>query len=365
MGHLRQGALEILAERLGSRARRGFPLGATTTYRVGGVAFLSVEAQDRDALLALREDIALVSSETGEEIPILVVGKGSNLLVADEGFMGLAVHLGSSFDYLGVSGTIVECGAATGLPVAARRTVAAGLTGFEWAVGVPGSVGGGVAMNAGGHGSDMRAVVRACWVVDLASPFGEARETRLPAASLEFGFRHSAITAGMVVTRAELELEPGERAKSEEMISAIVRWRREHQPGGSNAGSVFMNPPGERAGRLIDEAGCKGLRVGSAQVSEKHANFIQADSPGRSRDVLELMGIVRDRVFEVSGIWLEPEVRLVGMEMAGAAPAWEASLPRKPGGASGEAALASNEAEAIARAPMPGRSGADDRGTAG
>jgi UDP-N-acetylmuramate dehydrogenase len=129
---------------------------------------------------------------------------------------------------------------------------------------------------------------------------------------LAFGYRSSAIAAADVVVTAELVLATGERERSETEITDIVRWRRENQPGGQNAGSVFTNPPGDSAGRLIDAAGCKGLRVGSAVVSDKHANFFIADAGGRADDVHELMLAVRDRVHEAHGVWLEPETKLVG-----------------------------------------------------
>src|SRR5262249_54388786 len=151
-------------------------------------------------------------------------------------------------------------------------TAAAGLTGFEWAVGVPGSIGGAVRMNAGGHGSDIAATLTRVRVVDLAS--GE--DGWMAAAALDLAYRHSSVAASQIVVRAELTLGRGDAEQSEATIASIVRWRRENQPGGQNAGSVFTNPPADSAGRLIDSAGCKGLRIGSAVVSDKHANFFIA-----------------------------------------------------------------------------------------
>jgi UDP-N-acetylmuramate dehydrogenase len=134
----------------------------------------------------------------------------------------------------------------------------------------------------------------------------------MAASALALGYRRSSITAAQLVVAAELELAPGDRARSEAELSEIVRWRRDNQPGGQNAGSVFTNPKGDSAGRLIDTAGCKGLRVGTAAVSDKHANFFIADAGGRADDVHALMATVRERVHAVHGIWLEPETRLVG-----------------------------------------------------
>jgi UDP-N-acetylmuramate dehydrogenase len=291
-------------------ARRDVPLGPLTTYRVGGAAALFVEARSVADLVATAGAVAA----TG--VPTLVVGKGSNLLVADAGFPGVAVVLGERFatvevDAVTATGsgeTLVRAGGAALLPVVARRTVKAGLTGFEWAVGVPGSIGGAVRMNAGGHGSDMAASLVEARVVDLAS--GDDR--RVPVASLALGYRRSAIGPSHVVVEATLGLARGDAAEGERALSEIVSWRRAHQPGGQNAGSVFTNPPGDSAGRLIDQSGCKGLRVGSAWVSTKHANFFQADADGSAADVVALMAEVRRRVRERTGVDLHAETRLAG-----------------------------------------------------
>jgi UDP-N-acetylmuramate dehydrogenase len=195
--------------------------------------------------------------------------------------------------------------------VAARRTVRAGLTGFEWAVGVPGSIGGAVRMNAGGHGSDMAASLIEARVVDLTHPRNDGV---VPLVQLELGYRRSAVAPHHVVVAATLGLRPGDRAAGEREIAEIVAWRRANQPGGQNAGSVFTNPPGDSAGRLIDSAGCKGMRLGSAEVSPKHANFFQADAGGSADDVRALMETVRRRVRDHSGVDLHPETRLVGFD---------------------------------------------------
>ncbi len=199
------------------------------------------------------------------------------------------------------------------LPVLARRTAAAALTGFEWAVGVPGSVGGAVKMNAGGHGSDIAACLVDVDLVDLDAD-GEVRN--VPADALGLRFRGSDVGDDQIVLRARLRLARGDRARSEREIAEIVRWRREHQPGGQNAGSVFVNPvPGEvSAGALVDGLGLRGLRIGSAWVSDKHANFIQAAEGGRSADVRAVMEAVRLRVAAATGYHLRSEVRLVGFE---------------------------------------------------
>lgn len=296
--------LDAVAQALGPRAQRDVPLGPRTTYRVGGPAALFVAVEDDD-------DLAAVAAATaGTEVAVLVIGKGSNLLVADAGFVGLAVALGERFADIAIAGERVRAGGAAALPVVARRTVAAGLTGFEWAVGVPGSIGGAVRMNAGGHGSDMAATLVGVRVVDLRT--GEDGE--VPARALELGYRRSSVKPHQLVVAAELALAAGDRQQGERELADIVAWRRANQPGGPNAGSVFTNPDGDSAGRLIDVAGLKGLRVGTASVSTKHANFIQADEGGRADDVHALMQLVAERVEAATGVRLHPETRLVGFD---------------------------------------------------
>ncbi len=286
-----------------ARARRDAPLGPLTTYRVGGPAGLLVELDDPAELSELA---ALVAP--GPRVPVLVVGRGSNLLVADRGFPGLVVTLGAGFAAHRMEGSRVVAGAALRLPVLARATVAAGLTGFEWAVGVPGSLGGAVRMNAGGHGSDMSACLLRARVVSLAG----GDDTWWGPDRLALGYRRSAVGPADVVVEAELGLTPGDRARGEALLDGIVAWRRLHQPGGRNAGSVFTNPPGDSAGRLVEAAGLKGRRVGGAVVSPKHANFVVCDEGARASDVVGIMALVRAEVSRRFGVDLVPETRLVG-----------------------------------------------------
>ncbi len=301
-------AVARAADVLGPQTQADVALGPLTTYRLGGPAALLVEADDEDTLARVAAAVA------ASALPVLVIGRGSNLLVADEGFAGIAVVMGPGLGELTVEEEVVRVGAAASLPVVARRTAAAGLTGFEWAVGVPGSIGGAVRMNAGGHGSDMAASLRSIRVVDLAAGEDGAVPSSLPASALDLGFRCSSVRPSQVVVEAELVLAPGDREASEAEIADIVRWRRANQPGGANAGSVFVNPIGDSAGRLVEEAGAKGLRRGSAAVSEKHANFIQCDPGGRAADVHALMVEVARRVEAHTGVWLRPETRLVGLD---------------------------------------------------
>jgi UDP-N-acetylmuramate dehydrogenase len=298
--------VEIVATRLGTRAERDVAIGPLTTYRVGGPAALFVRAESI-------EDLHAVAAATrGTDVEVLVLGRGSNVLVADAGFRGLVVMLGDFAAGIEIRGTTVVAGAGVALPVLARRTAAAGLTGLEWMVGVPGSVGGAVRMNAGGHGSDVAACLRTVRVVNLAT----GDDSEMEAGALGLRFRGSDLGEGHVVVAACFELGCGDRDASEQEMAEIVTWRRENQPGGQNCGSVFVNPvPFElSAGEVIDALGLRGLRIGTAEVSPKHANFIQADDGGRASDIRAVMDAVRERVLAERGIALRSEVRLVGFE---------------------------------------------------
>lgn len=299
-----EAALCIL-EPLGDRVAAPGPIGGLTTYRVGGSAALRVTVADEAELEMLARAVE------ASDLPVLVVGRGSNLLVSDRGFPGLAVVLDpDAFGRIEVQGTDVVAGAAVALPVLARQTVEAGLTGLEWAVGVPGSVGGAVRMNAGGHGSDTAATLQSARIADLGHAAAPIRSWS--GAELAYSYRRSAVGPSHVVIEGRYRLAVGPAEKGRATIREIVRWRREHQPGGQNAGSVFTNPPGDSAGRLIEAAGLKGFRLRSAMVSDKHANFIQAEPGGSADDVHDLMALVRTTVRERTGVDLHPEVRMIG-----------------------------------------------------
>jgi UDP-N-acetylmuramate dehydrogenase len=303
-------AVAVAADVLGPLADADVPIGPLTTYRVGGSAALFVRARTTADLIV----VGRAAQASGLEV--LPIGRGSNMLVSDAGFAGIALSLVDMADTLDVDTrtAVVTASAGISLPVVARKTAASGLSGFEWAVGVPGSIGGAVRMNAGGHGSDMAGSLIDVVVVDLCAAVVD--EQVVSSNVLGLGFRHSLLASSTVVVSARLQLSPGDRDESERLISEIVAWRRANQPGGQNAGSVFVNPvPGEvSAGMLIDAAGMRGLRMGSAHVSEKHANFIQVDDGGCADDVRALMGVVRDRVEATSGYALRSEIRLVGFD---------------------------------------------------
>ena len=274
-------AADLLEARLPGRVRRSVPSGEFTTYRVGGPFAVVVLVGDDDALDALADVVRAV------DVPLLVVGRGSNLLVADAGFAGIAVVLGDQFERIVVEPETarVLAGGSAALPIVARQAAAAGVSGLEFFVGIPGSVGGAVRMNAGGHGRETREVLVD---VDLLDLLGGGRTTRA-AGDFDFGYRHSNLDDHTVVCAARFAGSSDSPEACGARIDEIVRWRREHQPGGANAGSVFSNPPGDSAGRLIDAAGLKGLRVGGAVVSEKHANFIAAEPDATANDVVALL----------------------------------------------------------------------------
>lgn len=306
----------MAADLLGTTVRREVALDLWCTYRVGGAAALFVEVDSEAELTS----IASATAQSG--VPTLVLGKGSNLLVADTGFDGLVLHLGPSFSELAVEGNLLIAGGAAMLPVVARFSVREGLEGFEWAVGVPGTVGGAVRMNAGGHGSDINESLVQVSGIDLATgvAFERSRD------ELALGYRSSNIASSQVVTSASFRLLSTEDPNAAG-LSDIVRWRRENQPGGQNAGSVFANPDGFSAGKLIDQAGLKGFRIGSAQVSEKHANFIQAEPGGTAQDVFDLIRHIQQEIVETTGLWLTPENHLVGFDGGTKSPPSDDQVP--------------------------------------
>ena len=317
--HLRrpatQEAIDHAFSLFNAKAKRNVDLSQYTTYKVGGTAALHMAVASID-------DLYLVSAVLAEvALPILVIGRGSNLLISDSGFQGLALTIGGLADYVDLPNReedpevepIALFGGSVALPVAARQSVARGLTGFEWGVGVPGSVGGAVRMNAGGHGSDMASSLTSVRMFHLR----KGLEAHVNAVDLGLRFRGSALDDHHVVLSATVDLEWSKSQEaSEAELQEVVRWRRENQPGGQNAGSVFVNPePGKvSAGEVIDELGMRGLRIGSAHVSEKHANFIQADENGSAHDVVALMAEIRRRVRDERGYVLRSEIRLIGFE---------------------------------------------------
>lgn len=283
--------------------RAGVVLAPMTTYKLGGPADWFAEIEDEQHLMD-------VLAATGA-VDVLVLGRGSNLLVADAGYRGLVIRLSGEFVQIVVDPDgVVRAGGAAPLPRVARAGAEAGRCGLEFYAGIPGTVGGAVKMNAGGHGSDTASCLISARVIDR---FTGGRYDRT-AADLGFDYRHSNIEPSEIVLSARFSTRDCERAAAEARIRGITRWRKEHQPGGTfNAGSVFKNPPGDAAGRLIDEAGLKGHRCGGVAVSEMHGNFFVADEDATAQDVWDLVWAVRRRVGEAAGVWLEPEIQFAGV----------------------------------------------------
>ena len=277
-------------------------LDRVTTYKLGGPADMMAEVGEIDDLHAIAGTMAI------DPRPVLVLGRGSNLVISDSGFRGLVIRLGGTFSRIEVS-VLVRAGGGAGLPQVARAANRAGRSGLEFMIGIPGSVGGGVRQNAGCFGQEMADVIVSAVIFDLGE--GQVRST--DAAGLDLSYRHSAVSPLDVVIGAAFRAGSADPPVGEARMRAITKWRRENQPGGTlNAGSVFKNPPGDSAGRIIDEAGLKGLTIGGASVSERHANFFVAMPGARAIDVYRLVKEVASRVENATGIALETEIEFAG-----------------------------------------------------
>jgi len=291
-----------LARRIGVRAVRGESMAAHTTMRVGGPADLFVTAHNGFELRGLAR------YARARSIPLFILGRGSDLVVSDAGIRGLVVLVRA--DTTRVDGERYTADA--GVPMARVATEAhkAGLAGLEYGLAIPGTVGGAVWANAGAHGGETAAVLEQASVL-----LADGTEVVLSAAELGFSYRHSRFkeNAGELVIAATFLLRADEPASIAARLDDIRRWRREHQPlGQASAGSVFRNPPGDSAGRLIDSLGLKGRRVGGAVISPKHANFIVNDSHATASDVRRLAEAVRAEVMERIGVDLTPEIAFAG-----------------------------------------------------
>lgn len=279
-------------------------LAPMTTYKLGGPADWYVEAEDEQHLVD-------VLAAAPDESDVLMLGRGSNLLVSDAGYGGLVIRLSGEFLRVCVEPDgVVKAGGAAPLPRVARTGADAGRCGLEFYAGIPGTVGGAVKMNAGGHGSDTATRLMSARIVDRST--GEQHDRT--AEALDFAYRHSNIGPNEIVVSARFSTEPCESSTAQARIRELTRWRKEHQPGGTfNAGSVFKNPSGDAAGRLIDDLGLKGYRRGGVAVSEMHANFLVADEYATAQNVWDLVWAVRRRVGESTGVWLTPEIQFAGV----------------------------------------------------
>lgn len=286
------------------------PLAPFTTYRLGGAATVLFEPASASDLLAITGALRDLEADP-RDLDVVVVGRGSNMVVSDEGFDGLAVRMGSGSSAIegGPDAETVTAGAGTSLPLLANWAARRSLAGLEFTVGIPGSVGGGVRMNAGAHEGAIADTLSQVEVYDV----GRGEIATRSAADLDLRYRHSSLQDGEIVLTATFRLIPDDESAIRARMERYRRHRTDTQPGAlQNAGSTFKNPPGDSAGRLVEAAGLKGHRVGGAAVSNLHANFFVADDDARSQDVYDLVHDVRRRVAERCGIELEPEVRFVG-----------------------------------------------------
>ena len=289
-----------------SSVQRDFPLARLTTVRTGGVAEFFARAGSEEELGELLEWAA------GSGAPVGVVGSGSNLLVADDGVRGLVLKLDRDLAAIAVDGPSILCGGGARLPAVAASAARAGLSGIEFGVNIPGTVGGAVRMNANAYGGELERVLD--WVL-IASAAGTQR--RNPA-ELGLGYRRSSLAEGEIVARARLALLPAQAQKIKATLAELRALRHEAQPQGIKTfGSTFKNPEdpraeGRSAGLLLAQAGCNGVAVGGARFAPKHANFIENTGGATTADVLAVMAEGRRRVLERFGVELEPEVQTLG-----------------------------------------------------
>jgi UDP-N-acetylmuramate dehydrogenase len=301
-----------IQRRIGVKTSRDEPLARFTTMRVGGPADLFATAHNAFELRGL------VRYARARELPHLILGRGSDVVIADAGVRGLVIQVRAEGSRVEGERYIAESGVQ--MARAATDAQRAGLTGLEFGLAIPGTVGGAVWANAGAHESDVAAILETARVVAA-----DGSEAVLPVDALAFGYRDSRFkhaapgasgASGAVaelILEATFRLAPADPDTIKARLDDIRRWRQAHQPIGlPSAGSVFRNPPGDSAGRLIDAAGLKGLRVGGAAVSEKHANFIVNDQKGSAADVRRLAERVRDEVEQRHGITLEFEIEFLG-----------------------------------------------------
>jgi UDP-N-acetylmuramate dehydrogenase len=294
-----------IQRRLGIRTRRDEPLARYSTMRVGGPADLFAEVHNAFELRGL------VRFARTRALPLFLIGRGSDLVISDAGIGGLVVLVRSTTHRIDGHRLIADAG----LPMARVATVTreAGLTGLEFGLAIPGTVGGSVWANAGAHGADVSGVLDAATVIDAEGDEHTQGPAELGMSYRETRLKHTRPGRPEVVIEATFSLEPADRAKIAERLSEIRSWRAAHQPvGQKSAGSVFRNPAGDSAGRIIDELGLKGRRVGGAIVSPRHANFIVNDGQATAADVRALGELVRHIVREERGLELEYEVEFVG-----------------------------------------------------
>lgn len=275
------------------------PLSGYTSFKIGGCASCLVEIENTKQLASMARYLNMV------EYPYFVLGNGSNTLVSDDGFNGIVLHIGKHFEEITVAGNTITAKAGAMLARVSKIAQENGLKGLEFAAGIPGSVGGGVVMNAGAYGGEMSQVVR---LVKVISSEGETLE--LDRDSLEFGYRNSVLKhKKFIVSEVVFELEEGNPEEIKALMADYNARRREKQPLNlPSAGSTFKRPEGYFAGKLIMDAGLRGYRIGGAQISEKHCGFVVNTGNATAADVLDVMAEAQERVYDKFGVRLEPEV---------------------------------------------------------
>ena len=282
------------------------PMSRYTSFKAGGNAAILAEAQDTDRLKTI---LALTAKE---KVPHILLGNGSNTLFKDGGYEGVVIKLSQAFAGVSVAedGVTVTAGAAVLLSALAKTLMSKGLTGFEFAGGIPGSLGGALFMNAGAYGGEMKQVVKS---VRAVSPDG-AEEKVFSSDEMEFGYRHSALEEnGYIAVEAVLSLEKGDVEEIAARMKELAAKRNSKQPVNyPSAGSTFKRPEGHFAGKLIEDAGLKGVAVGGAQVSTLHSGFIINKGDATATDIIQLIALVQNRVFDEFGVMLKPEVRIIG-----------------------------------------------------
>jgi UDP-N-acetylmuramate dehydrogenase len=291
-----------LRARFGARLKTNQMLAEFTSFRIGGPADLLVEVENEAELTAA----LAAANRCGAQA--FCLGAGTNLLVSDRGMRGLVVRLGRGFEKIEIDGRRVNAGAAAQFGAVVAAVIERGLAGLEFGEGIPGTVGGGLVMNAGAFGGELARVVT---MVHGATSRGELKA--LSADAVGFAYRRTELPPGFIITRVEFELAEGEREALRARVAELKARRAARQPRGfPNAGSIFKNPPGNFAGRLLEGCGLKGERMGGAAFSEQHANFIVNLGDARAAEVRALIELARKKVKESTGVWLEPEVKLVG-----------------------------------------------------
>lgn len=296
------GAFDLPA--LKGRVEAQAPLGPLTWFRVGGPADYLVKPADA-------ADLAQFLAALPEEVPLTVIGAASNLIIRDGGIQGVVIRLARGFSAVTVEGDGIICGAAALDATVAEHAAAAGLGGLEFLSGIPGSIGGAVAMNAGAYGSDIKACLD--WV-EIVTRQGEL--LRLTAEQVHLSYRHSQLPPGSIVTRARLRATPGDQRLIAARMAEIRESRTKTQPvRARTGGSTFANPPGQKAWELVDAAGCRGLTRGGAQVSELHCNFLLNTGDATAADLEGLGEEVRRRVLIATGVTLDWEIKRIGQTL--------------------------------------------------